>query len=63
MGIYSLLKRMNFTSRSSLPLGLDFFNFLNLLSFKTLYLFFKKLIYQKPVRLWELEPKELQSFY
>lgn len=53
---------MNFTSRSSLPLGRDFFNFLNLLSFKTLYPLFKKLIYQKPVRLWELEPKELKAF-
>ncbi|MGL2861004.1 UDP-2,3-diacylglucosamine diphosphatase, partial [Helicobacter pylori] len=31
-------------------------------SFKTLYPFLKKRIYQKPVRLWELEPKELQSF-
>ncbi len=39
-----------------------FLTFLNLASFKTLYPFLKKLIYQKPVRLWELEPKELQSF-
>ncbi|WQV06595.1 UDP-2,3-diacylglucosamine diphosphatase [Helicobacter pylori] len=39
-----------------------FLTFLNLLSFKTLYPFLKKLIYQKPVRLWELEPKELQAF-
>ncbi|EQD88372.1 hypothetical protein HPSA50_0677 [Helicobacter pylori SouthAfrica50] len=39
-----------------------FLTFLNLMSFKTLYPLFKKLIYQKPVRLWELEPKELKAF-
>ncbi len=39
-----------------------FLTFLNLLSFKTLYPLFKKLIYQKPVRLWELDPKELKAF-
>nr|WP_033775153.1 UDP-2,3-diacylglucosamine diphosphatase [Helicobacter pylori] len=39
-----------------------FLTFLNFASFKTLYPFLKKRIYQKPVCLWELEPKELQSF-
>ncbi|MCQ2757735.1 UDP-2,3-diacylglucosamine diphosphatase [Helicobacter pylori] len=39
-----------------------FLTFLNLLSFKTLYPLFKKLIYKKPVRLWELDPKELKAF-
>ncbi|MGL2517506.1 UDP-2,3-diacylglucosamine diphosphatase [Helicobacter pylori] len=39
-----------------------FLTFLNFASFKTLYPFLKKRIYQKPVRLWELEPKELKAF-
>ncbi|GAA7510225.1 UDP-2,3-diacylglucosamine diphosphatase [Helicobacter pylori] len=39
-----------------------FLTFLNFASFKTLYPFLKKRIYQKPIRLWELEPKELKAF-
>ncbi|WP_367971903.1 UDP-2,3-diacylglucosamine diphosphatase [Helicobacter acinonychis] len=39
-----------------------FLIFLNLMSFKTLYPFLKKLIYKKPIRLWELEPQPLQAF-
>ncbi|OOC29235.1 UDP-2,3-diacylglucosamine diphosphatase [Helicobacter pylori] len=39
-----------------------FLTFLNFVSFKTLYPFLKKRIYEKPVRLWELEPKELKAF-
>ncbi len=39
-----------------------FLSFLNLMSFKTLYPFFKKLIYKKPIRHWELESAKLQSF-
>ncbi|AFI05555.1 UDP-2,3-diacylglucosamine diphosphatase [Helicobacter cetorum] len=39
-----------------------FLSCLNLMSFKTLYPLLKKLIYKKPIRLWELEPTKLQSF-
>ncbi|MCQ2786492.1 UDP-2,3-diacylglucosamine diphosphatase [Helicobacter pylori] len=39
-----------------------FLTFLNFASFKTLYPFLKKRIYKKPIRLWELEPKELKAF-
>lgn len=39
-----------------------FLTFLNFASFKILYPFLKKRIYEKPIRLWELEPKELKAF-